>query len=51
MELSAFLVVKDRFEIEMNDNSVMDDMLQVNLNITLPHLPCKFASVDITDAK
>jgi thiol-disulfide isomerase/thioredoxin len=24
-------------------------MLQVNLNITLPHLPCKFASVDITD--
>ena len=28
---------------------VLDDMLQVNLNITLPHLPCKFASVDITD--
>ena len=49
MELSAFMVVKDRFEIEMNDNSVLDDMLQVNLNITLPHLPCKFASVDITD--
>ena len=48
-ELSSFMTVRDRFEIAMSENSVLDDMLQVNLNISLPHLPCKFASIDITD--
>jgi protein disulfide-isomerase-like protein len=48
-ELSSFMTVSDRFEIAMNDDSVLDTALQININISMHHLPCKFASVDITD--
>ena len=49
MEFSAYTTVTDKFDVILADNTVTDGTLQVNFNVSFPHLPCKFASVDITD--
>ena len=48
-EFSAYTTVTDKFDVVLADNAVSDGTLQVNFNVSFPHLPCKFASVDITD--
>lgn len=48
-ELNAYMTVTNTFDVGLSDTSVTDATLMVNLNISLPHLPCKFASVDISD--
>lgn len=57
LELRAYLTVTDKYDVIMADaglkHSFADQMkqseLRVNFNVSFPHLPCKFASVDVTD--
>lgn len=48
-EFNAYMRSTDRFEVVLADSTVADGTLQVNFNVSFPHLPCKFASVDVTD--
>jgi thiol-disulfide isomerase/thioredoxin len=49
MEFSAYMRSSDRYDVVLADKTVTDGTLQVNFNLSFPHLPCKFASVDIKD--
>ena len=48
-EFANYTSVTDKFDVVLADTTVSDGKLQVNFNVSFPHLPCKFASVDITD--
>ncbi|KAJ0402025.1 hypothetical protein ATCC90586_010282 [Pythium insidiosum] len=47
LELNAFLTVDYKHDIVMDD--ALDATLRINFNITVPDLPCEFASVDVSD--
>ena len=46
-EFSNYLSVTTTSEVQMSGN--MDTQLRINFNISMPRLPCAFASVDIRD--
>ena len=47
LELNNYLTTNTLSRIVMDTSN--DDMLQINFNITLPKLPCQYASVDVSD--
>lgn len=47
LEFNAFLTVDYKHEIVMDEG--LDQMMRINFNITVPDLPCEFASVDVSD--
>ena len=47
LELNNYMTINNVSRIVMDDSN--DDMLQINFNITLPKLPCEYASVDVSD--
>ncbi|DAZ94059.1 TPA: hypothetical protein N0F65_004326 [Lagenidium giganteum] len=47
LEFNAFLTVDYKHDIVMDEG--LDQMLRINFNITVPDLPCEFASVDVSD--
>lgn len=47
LELNNYMTINNMSRIVMDDSN--DDMLQINFNITLPKLPCEYASVDVSD--
>jgi thiol-disulfide isomerase/thioredoxin len=46
-EFSAYLSVRTLSEVQMSDN--MDAQVRININISMPRLPCQFASLDVKD--
>jgi len=44
-EFSAYLSVRTLSEVQMSDN--MDAQVRININISMPRLPCQFASLDV----
>ena len=53
-ELGAYIKVTDRYDVVLSQGHQhwhpnKDATLQLNFNVSFPHLPCKFASVDIHD--
>ena len=46
-EFSAYLTVRTLSEVQMSDN--MDAQVRINVNISMPLLPCQFASLDVKD--
>ena len=49
-EFSAYLSVTTESKVVLDHfDSSSDDTLQVNFNITFPHLKCEYASVDATN--
>ena len=49
MEFAAYTRSIDRYDVVLADSKVTDGTLQVNFNLSFPHLPCTFAAIDITD--
>lgn len=47
LELSSFLSVTHETAVLVDEST--DEMLQINFNVTLPRLPCAFATVDVQD--
>jgi protein disulfide-isomerase-like protein len=56
-ELRSYVTVTDRYDVVLGQGHQVggrappnkDATLQLNFNVSFPHLPCKFASVDIHD--
>lgn len=46
-ELSAYMTVEKSMQILMDTNTEED--LKITFNVTMAHIPCKFATVDIAD--
>ena len=46
-EFSNYLQVRTLSEVQMSANS--DAQVKINVNISLPKLPCQFASLDVRD--
>jgi len=46
-ELSAYMTVEKSMKIVMDSNTEED--LKIRFNVTMAHIPCKYASVDIAD--
>ena len=46
-ELNSYLSGSVVTDVVMDDNS--DEFLRVNFNVSLPNIPCQFASVDVQD--
>ena len=46
-EFSAYLAVRTLSEVQMSDNT--DAQVRININISMPRLPCQFASLDVKD--
>jgi len=47
-QLSEFLNIKEEMSMIMDENT--SDKLRINFNITMQYLPCRFASVDVSDS-
>jgi hypothetical protein len=47
-QLSQYLAVTEDVTMMMDENTV--DKLRINFNITMQYLPCRFASVDVSDS-
>lgn len=47
LEFNAYLTVDYKHEIVMDTG--LDEMLRINFNVTVPDLPCEFASIDVSD--
>jgi thiol-disulfide isomerase/thioredoxin len=46
-EFSNYLAVRTLSEVQMSAN--MDAQVRININVSLPKLPCQFASLDVRD--
>lgn len=47
-QLSEFLTVHEETSMVMDENTV--DKLRINFNVTMQFLPCRFASIDVSDS-
>ncbi|KAI9909240.1 hypothetical protein PsorP6_014678 [Peronosclerospora sorghi] len=47
LEFNNYLTVDYKYDIVMDEG--LDSTIRINFNITVPDLPCEFASVDVSD--
>uniref|UniRef100_K3XBV9 Thioredoxin domain-containing protein n=1 Tax=Globisporangium ultimum (strain ATCC 200006 / CBS 805.95 / DAOM BR144) TaxID=431595 RepID=K3XBV9_GLOUD len=47
LEFNSYLTVDYKYDIVMDEG--LDQTMRINFNITVPDLPCEFASVDVSD--
>ncbi|CAI5737965.1 unnamed protein product [Hyaloperonospora brassicae] len=47
LEFNSYLTVDYKYDIVMDEE--LDQTMRINFNITVPDLPCEFASVDVSD--
>ncbi|EGZ06871.1 hypothetical protein PHYSODRAFT_319561 [Phytophthora sojae] len=47
LEFNSYLTVDYKYDIVMDEG--LDQTMRINFNITVPDLPCEFATVDVSD--